>query len=91
MKLVLVVRVLTDRTNSPDALLKVFQRVWAKKGGITLTAFDCISFLLYFEELDDLNFALQKATWNFNNVLWTAQGLDLDISTLQIQFNFLSF
>lgn len=67
--LALVVQVFSDRYINLDSLLKVFQRVWVKKGRIELKVLDHIAFLFYFEEFNDLDFILQRAQWNFNNSL----------------------
>lgn len=54
LDLAIVARVITERFISPDALFSVFHRVWAKKGGNELKVPNYATFMLYFEDVEDL-------------------------------------
>lgn len=90
-KLLIAARVLTEQYVNPDAILKVFQRVWTKKRGIELKAMDQTTFIFYFEEMKDLLLSLHRAPWNFNNALVVVKKVEPSICPSQLAFNSLPF
>lgn len=40
--------------------MRMFHRIWAKKGGLELKALDRFTFLFSFEEMEDMHLALRR-------------------------------
>lgn len=74
----------TEHFVSQNALFKVFRCIWAKMRGLDHKVLDHISFMLYFEEIEDLEMVLQRALWNFNNILLVVRKASIGMTPFQL-------